>query len=408
MTNHDSGVELYLNIRAQTVSICQPLEIEDYVVQPVAEVSPPKWHLAHTTWFFENFILNQFVEGYQKFDPVFDELFNSYYKSCGKHWLQGQRGILSRPTVKQVMQYRAHVDQQMVDLLNSQWCMHPDLPMLTEMGLHHEQQHQELLYMDIKYVLAANPTMPVYHNKPLPAIADTTLGWVDMDAGLYQIGMEKTGFAYDNEKPAHSYYLNDYVIATQLIRNGDYLAFMEDKGYEKPLLWLSDGWNWVLENHISSPLYWHRHQGEWFEFTLHGPKPLDLNSPVTHVSYYEANAFANWYGARLPTEQELEVYLTHHPDDEVADRNSYFHPTHLAVNKQQLWAWTQSAYAPYPGYRPYAGALGEYNGKFMCNQQVLRGSCFATPTSHYRPSYRNFYFPHQNWMFSGICLAKDK
>lgn len=408
MAKKDIDFELYAHIRNQTVSICQPLELEDYVVQPVAEVSPPKWHLAHTTWFFENFILNHFVKEYQKFDPDFDELFNSYYKSCGKHWLQAKRGILSRPTVKQVLDYRDYVDGHMRQLLEVTHQQDKDISMLTEVGLHHEQQHQELLYMDIKYILAVNPGLPVYDKSPLPKAGAVAMTWADIEPGVYHIGCDSNEFTYDNERPAHQYYQHSCAIANRLITNGEFLQFIEDKGYENPLLWLSDGWNCVYENQISGPLYWHKNDDQWFEYTLHGDRQLDLTSPVCHISYYEASAFARWYGARLPTEQEFEIHTKSCSKNADFESSRFLHPTQTDINARQLWAWTQSPYVPYPGYQSFTGALGEYNGKFMCNQQVLRGSCLATPVHHYRPSYRNFYFPQQNWMFSGICLAKDK
>lgn len=404
MDNH-LDTQFYTIVRQQTLNLCQPLFIEDYVVQPAQEVSPPKWHLAHTTWFFEHFILKKFTNNYQPFDPLFDELFNSYYKSISAHWLQAKRGFLSRPSVEHILAYRAHVDTNMRSLLDS--FPAEEVYTLTELGIHHEQQHQELLLMDIKYILGTNLSLPAYIEKPLPIPVANSLGWIPIEEGLYPIGSSTEQFAYDHERPIHQFYQHSSMVADRLVTNEEFMQFIDDDGYANPLLWLSDGWNWLQNNQRSNPLYWHRRDGTWFEYTLHGNQLLGKTLPVCHINYYEAYAFAEWCGARLPTEQELEIYLTNHQDNKNCETDSYFHPARLESNQKQLWAWTRSPYSAYPGHKILPGALGEYNGKFMCNQQVLRGGCFATPALHYRHGYRNFYFPSQQWMFSGICLAKD-
>lgn len=398
----------YQRIRARSIELCARLETEDYVIQSYPEVSPPKWHLAHTTWFFENFILKSYIDRYQVYNPYFDELFNSYYKSCGKHWLQAQRGILSRPTVADILQYRHHVDEKMAMLLEDMEVETTPLYTLADVGLHHEQQHQELLLMDIKSILSVNLSQPAYDNTPYKRVAAKSPdNWVEIDAGLYTVGAQSEGFAYDNERPAHQYYLPAFSIAENFVTNGEYLKFIEDNGYARPLLWLSDGWNWAMEQSINAPLYWSCQDGQWQEFTLHGTVPLDRDAPVCHISYYEADAFARWRGLRLPREQELEVYLLLSQKPDFPQSDEVWHPSYSYLYAKQLWAWSQTAYHPYPGFHSYEGALGEYNAKFMCNQYVLRGGAFATPREHYRPTYRNFYYPHQRWMFSGISLVKD-
>lgn len=407
MNADDVNIERYLRIRNQTQTICQPLELEDYVVQPSPQVSPPKWHLAHSTWFFEKFIANRYIDGYNPYSPIFEHLFNSYYKSCGKHWLQPQRGFLSRPTVKEVLNYRHHIDGLMQELLNQPHLSHDEhFKMLIEVGLHHEQQHQELLLMDIKYILAINPSYPSYCASPFKRIPESSLSWIDIEAGLYPIGASNNRFCYDNEKPQYSHYQHSSAIANRLVTNQEYQAFIEDKAYQNPLLWLSDGWDWVQASNKKAPLYWQNIDKQWHEYTLHGLAPIDKHAPVSHINYYEACAYAKWSGVRLPSEQELEIYLSQHRSN-TQDSALHVSPFSHSTTDKQLWAWTQSDYNPYPGYQAFQGELGEYNGKFMCNQRVLRGGCFATPEDHYRPTYRNFYFPHQNWMFSGICLAKD-
>lgn len=376
-----------MNIRKKTNEICLPLEIEDYVVQPYSEVSPPKWHLGHTTWFLEELILNKFTENYEFYNRGWRKIYNSYYKGLGEHWVQAERGYLSRPTVKEVYKYREVIEEQVCELLKQNH--NPDLLRMVEIANNHEEQHQELLWMDIKSILSVNPNTVAYTNDfPRPFIKENS-EWIQIPSGLYEIGMNKFGFAYDNEGPAHQIYLNAYSIASSLVTNREYLSFINDGGYKEPRWWLSMGIDWVNKNKVKAPLYWSNDDGEWWEYTLFGKNKLDLNAPVGHVSYFEADAFARWRGKRLPTEEEFEVAQN---DNRTRD----------------LWSWTKSSYEPYPGFKPFPGKLAEYNGKFMCNQYVLKGGCFATPEGHYRKSYRNFFEPHQRWMFSGITLAEDR
>lgn len=398
---------LFSKIRNQTNQICHTLEVEDHVVQPSEEVSPPKWHLSHTSWFFEKFILQPYCANYPTFDEHFDQLFNSYYKSCGEHWLQQDRGILSRPTVKKVYEYRDHIDKHMGELFNSSIIENSEVKTLIEVGLHHEQQHQELLYMDIKYILSVNKGFPKYQPSSLNSLNTTSKSWFNVEGGLYTIGASNGEFSFDNEQPQHKFYQHPCQIGDQLVTNQDYLEFIQDGAYQNPLLWLSDGWNWLQQSKHQAPIYWHLIDNQWYEFTLHGLLPLENSIPISHLNFYEANAFAKWSGARLPTEQELEIYFQSTLNESQGIPVEAFHPVSNQTKDRQLWLWTQSAYTPYPGYQSFHGDLAEYNGKFMCMQQVLRGGCFATPINHYRNTYRNFYYPQQSWMFSGICLAKD-
>jgi len=398
----------YRSVRQHSTALCTPLQTEDYVVQPIADVSPPKWHLAHTTWFFEELLLVAHDANYRRFNAHYPKLFNSYYKAAGEHWLQAERGQLSRPTVEEVMRYRETVDLAMERLLQEH-TLPPDALEHLEIGLHHEQQHQELLLMDIKYILGANPSQPTYCNQARADTAAEPSVWHSIPAGNYRAGHADQGFSFDNESPQHTVYLQPFEVRKQLVSNAEYLGFIEAGGYENPVYWLSLGWDWVNTQGITHPLYWHTTGDQWQEFTLAGSKPLNPNLPVSHISYFEANAFANWARARLPTEFELETFLTCEPatTQQSGGDDSMVHPNQLSVNASQLWCWTSSSYAPYPGYKPYTGMLGEYNGKFMCNQYVLRGGCLATPPGHYRHTYRNFYQPSQRWMFSGIALARD-
>ena len=398
----------YLETREYTNELCRRLEIEDYAVQPSPEVSPPKWHLGHTSWLFEQLILSAFVDGYSCFNEKYALLFNSYYKSVGKHWLQQERGWLSRPTVEEIKQYRSYVDEAMLELLSQQ-----DLPdefdSLLEVGINHEQQHQELLLMDIKYIYASNPLFPVYADSELPTQRLCTQSWKSFDEGVYLVGHSDNSFAFDNEKPQHKTYIYPFSIAENLISNGEYLEFIEAQGYTESRYWLSQGWDWVNQKQIRHPLYWFEDCGKWYEYTLYGVVPLDLSAPVCHISYFEADAYASWRGYRLPTEFEIELYLSsiEQIGSECIDNEIYHHPVSFQNSRSQLWCWTSSQYTAYPRYQAYSGILEEYNGKFMCNQFVLRGGCVATPTGHYRTTYRNFYQPQQRWMFSGIKLAKD-
>ncbi|MFK7975913.1 MAG: ergothioneine biosynthesis protein EgtB [Halioglobus sp.] len=403
----------YSEVRNHSVRLCEPLATEDYVVQPVSDVSPPKWHLAHTTWFFEELLLTTQSPAYERFNNGFATLFNSYYKAAGEHWLQSERGQLSRPTVAEVMAYREHVDSALITLLNTQALPSNALSHL-EIGLHHEQQHQELLLMDIKYILGANPFAPVYAtDKPQQIHTGTDQpeksNWHTVPQGLTEIGHCGQEFGFDNESPRHTTYLQGAEICSSLVSNGQFLEFIQAGGYQRPEFWLSMGWEWLNENTVNHPLYWvHDTDNDtWEEFTLYGKNALEHDAPVSHVSYFEAQAFAAWAQARLPTEQELEQFLGQHAHTETVSDKGRMHPWDCNASADQLWCWTSSAYAPYPGFKAYEGMLEEYNGKFMCNQYVLRGGCVATPPGHYRPSYRNFYLPHQRWMFSGIRLAKD-
>lgn len=374
------------------------------MVQPCAEVSPPKWHLAHTTWFFEEAILKQHSSDYRSFNPDYFLLFNSYYKSAGEHWLQGERGQLSRPTVAEIVAYRTAVDRSLLALLETEEGNN-DLLAALELGLHHEQQHQELLLMDIKRILGMNPSMPTYTqaNWLASAVAES---WTEFAAGLYRVGHEGGAFAYDNEYPRHKQYLHGFSIRDNSVSCLEFIQFIDAGGYADPTVWLSQGWDWVQEHRITAPLYWFKKDNTWHHFTLHGARPVGDHEPLVHVSFFEADAFARWKQCRLPLEAELEQWLAQRPDS-LSSPADLFHPNRVDQVSKQVWYWTASHYSPYPGYRPYSGMLGEYNGKFMCNQFVLRGGCVATPPGHYRPSYRNFYRPQQRWMFSGIKLAKD-
>ncbi len=394
--------QLFKTVRTATVNICNGLANEDFGIQPAPEVSPPKWHLGHTSWLFEEAILAPFKTDYKPFNPHYQTLFNSYYKAVGPHTLQSKRGDLSRPTVDEVMQYRAHIDAAMHALLTSS-ALSDNTCALIETAIHHEQQHQELLYMDIKYILASN-AIPTTYQASAPTSAPTIqTSWAHFEEGLVDIGDTGHAFAYDNERPTHKHYLYPFAINQALVTNGDFLAFIENQGYQQAQYWLSQGWDWVTKHHIQQPLYWRLIDDQWYEYTLYGLLPLDLNQPLVHISYFEADAFAKWKGLRLPTEQELEVFLNRTQLEAGSDS---YHPNH-AQAAEQVWCWTASQYMPYPRYKAFDGLLKEYNGKFMCNQFVLRGGCIVTPQGHYRHSYRNFYLPEQRWMFSGIRLAKD-
>lgn len=367
--------------------MCEALEVEDFVVQPSIEVSPPKWHLAHTTWFFEEFILCKYRPKYKRFDESYGHLFNSYYKSVGSHWLQGNRGHLSRPTVRDIIKYRQYVDYYMIEILSEMEAV-SQIEFTLEVGLHHEQQHQELLLMDIKYILAMNPSSPAYYQYWPLKIYKAKKSWKNVEGNIYHFGNDNQDFSYDNEGPSHQRVVLPFAVRQQLITNNEYLEFINDGGYSDFRLWPSDGHDWVKENKVKAPLYWSLRDDEWFEYTLGGLGKVDPNASVCHINYYEAYAFTKWAGYRLPSEFECELSLGNSP--------------------HELWSWTCSHYSPYPGFISFMGELGEYNEKFMCNQFVLRGGCFATPHGHYRRTYRNFYRPHQRWMFSGIRIAKDK
>lgn len=413
-------------MRAQSEALTSPLEIEDFGVQPMEDASPPKWHLAHTSWFFETFLLAPYLESYRPFHPAYEHLFNSYYNGVGKPFPRPRRGHLSRPTVAEVFDYRRHVDAAMLRLLEatdgSDSTEAQEVRQRTTLGLHHEQQHQELLLTDLKFNFGHNPLAPVYvasaSPPPLPVAETGAADFTSHPGGLVRIGVDpqddadQAGFHFDNESPAHQVYLMPYALADRVVTCQDYLDFIADGGYQTPSLWLSDGWAWVSAQGIEAPLYWSRQQEEWWEYRLSGAAPVDGRSPVTHVSGYEADAFARWAGCRLPTEAEWEAAAASMAvTGNFADSGRY-HPQPAAASGPQqffgdVWEWTASAYGPYPGYRPPAGTIGEYNGKFMANQLVLRGGSCATPAGHIRPSYRNFFYPPDRWQFTGIRLARD-
>lgn len=393
-------------VRQKTLEICSHIENEDFVVQPSPEVSPPKWHLGHTSWFFEELILAKYQKDYTRFNDNYSALFNSYYKALGSHTIQAERGNLSRPTVAEIMCYRAYIDKQLASFL-TQNRLTNDVLFLFETGIHHEQQHQELLYMDIKYILASNKLETRYSSITLQDANPPTPDWTNFAEGIYEIGYDGTDFSYDNERPRHKNYLYPFSMHQSLVSNGEFLAFIEDCGYSKPQYWLSQGWDWVNQQNIQHPLYWVMIDGNWHEYTLHGLIPLDLNKPLVHISYFEANAFANWKNLRLPTEHEFEAFLASSNIGVIENSGKIYHPNSAQQVAGQVWCWTSSQYSPYPRFKAFGGLLNEYNGKFMCNQFVLKGGCVTTPDNHYRHSYRNFYQPQQRWMFSGIRLAKD-
>ena len=408
----------YTEVRAFTERLCRPLATEDYVVQSMEDVSPTKWHIGHTSWFFETFVLGEAVAGYKVADPGYAFLFNSYYVAAGQRHCRPKRGLLSRPTVDQVYDYRRHVDGALLHFLSrasdaelERWGP------IIEIGIHHEQQHQELMLTDLKHNFGINPLLPAYRDD-LRASAPgevPELGWIPFDEGVHSIGHDETGFSYDNEFPVHRVFLEPFALASRLVTNGEWIEFMQDGGYRRHDLWLSAGWDAVQREDWDSPLYWQEKDGGWSVFTLGGLRSVDPAEPVSHVTYYEADAFARWAGCRLPSEFEWEVaardvepagnlieadHLHPVPLGSAAD------PTRLQQMFGDVWEWTQSHYSPYPGYRPAEGAIGEYNGKFMANQFVLRGGSVATSVTHIRPTYRNFFHPDSSWQFSGLRLAR--
>jgi ergothioneine biosynthesis protein EgtB len=381
-----SLINHYNKVRKLSVQICSPLQIEDYVVQPVVDVSPPKWHIGHTTWFFETFILKPHFMGYQEFDADYNYVFNSYYETVGNRVIRTDRGNLSRPTVADIYRYREYVDKAIESFL----CEEPsaEVKEIFILGLNHEQQHQELLYYDIKYILGHNPLFPAYdkHYKS-PAFEQKSAGWITIPEGIYEVGYHGKDFCFDNELSRHKVYLNNYQINSAMVTNGEYLEFINANAYHDFRFWHAEGWDWVKTNHVETPLYWHNIEGEWQNYTLAGLKPVDWDEPVCHISYYEAYAYAAWKGMRLPTEFEWEVAATQ-------------------FNWGKSWEWTESAYLPYPGFSKAEGAIGEYNGKFMVSQKVLRGASEATSPGHERITYRNFFHPNLRWLFCGIRLAR--
>ena len=381
------------------------------------DVSPTKWHLAHTTWFFETFILKKFVAGYRPEVPQYAYLFNSYYNAAGDMHRRDLRGLISRPTVKEAQRYRSSIDSHIDDLLsNAAEKLLDEIEPILILGIHHEQQHQELLVTDIKHVFAQNPLYPVFREQKIGIVPTQTtpMHFLDFEEKTVEVGHDGRGFAYDNESPRHRALIPAFALASRPVTNGEYIAFIEDNGYARAEFWLSLGWLTVNEQHWQSPLYWTKRDGRWWNFTLSGFRPVNENEPVTHVSYFEADAFANWTGARLPTEFEWERAAAKIDIEGNFVESEIFHPCPAPVSADDLhqmfgdvWEWTRSAYSPYPGYRAVPGALGEYNGKFMCNQYVLRGGSCATSQSHIRRTYRNFFQPEKRWQFTGIRLARD-
>ena len=409
-------VDAYLKARKRSEALCEPLSPEDCQIQTVPEASPAKWHLAHVSWFFEIFLLREYLAGYAEFHPLFGYLFNSYYQQIGKFHPRPERGFLSRPSVAEIYRYRAHVDEHMLALLHGAgeevW---PSVRQRLEIGINHEQQHQELLLTDIKLNLGANPLRPAYRDDlpRTPRASAPPLDWIAFPGGVHEIGHQGGGFAYDNESPRHRTYLNPFRLASRPVTNGEYLAFMQDGGYGNPEFWLSDGWSTVNRLHWSGPLYWELIAGVWWQYTLGGLRKLNPDEPVCHVSYYEAAAYAAWAGKRLPSEAEWEIPARGLPVAGNLFDSGYLHPATATPGDGLLqmygdvWEHTASPYQPYPGFRPAAGALGEYNGKFMCSQMVLRGGSCVTPDDHVRASYRNFFYPHERWQFQGFRLAED-
>jgi ergothioneine biosynthesis protein EgtB len=424
LANLNTNSELldrYLSVRRFSEFLSQPLAPEDCVIQTMPEISPTKWHLAHTTWFFETFILRTHLADYKPLHPQYAYLFNSYYNAAGKMHPRPQRGLISRPTLQETMSYRSHVDHVMSDLIKRADDRRLEaLRPLIILGVNHEQQHQELMLTDIKHVFSMNPLHPAYKGRagcPQHAVHDQAaprLHWHKYEGGIYSIGHRGEGFHFDNEGPRHEVLLRPFALAHALVTNREYLAFMEDGGYERPELWLSLGWMALNEKSWRAPLYWEKQGSDWWSMTLSGLRLVEENEPVCHLSYFEADAFARWAGARLPTEAEWEVAAADIPLEGNFVEGGFYHPAPVHASGYSLqqmygdvWQWTQSSYSPYPGFQPVVGALGEYNGKFMCNQYVLRGASCATPKSHARRTYRNFFPPDARWQFMSLRLAKD-
>ncbi len=406
-----------LSARRLTMDLALPLSDEDQTVQACPDASPTKWHLAHTSWFFETFVLQPFLAGYKVFDPRYNYCFNSYYEAQGARHPRAERGLLSRPSAADIRLYRAHVDEGLAQLFASGQAYEPQIASLLEIGLHHEQQHQELLLTDILSLFGANPLRPAYREVPLAASTNEAppMRWIPFGGGLYTIGHDEPGFAYDNEAPAHRVFANPFKLADRLVTNGEWLEFMRDGGYETHQHWLADGWTKVRQDNWRAPLYWEEQDGAWHQMSLYGLAPVSPAAPVSHVSFYEADAYARWAGKRLPTEFEWEIAassITVHGNMLNSDALRPLPAMGsgdmmLSQMFGDVWEWTQSAYAPYPGYRPAEGAIGEYNGKFMCSEQVLRGASCVTPDASARRTYRNFFYPHQRWQFCGLRLADE-
>jgi ergothioneine biosynthesis protein EgtB len=408
--------ERYALVRAQTRALAAPLTAEDCAIQSMPDASPVKWHLGHTTWFFETFVLSRHAPARKPFHSAFKTLFNSYYNAVGDKHPRPQRGLLSRPSLADVLAYRDAIDAEVTPLL-AEGVLAPDLIALVELGTHHEQQHQELILTDLKHMLSCNPLRPTYRKLwPLTSVSPRQMRWIPIDEGVREIGHDGAGFAFDNECPRHKAWLDAFEIASHPVTHGDFLRFIEDGGYRRPELWLSAGWDLVTARDWRAPLYWELIDGAWQTFTLHGMAPVEPNTPACHVSFFEADAFARWAGARLPTEAEWEIAVRDAPREGNFLESGALHP--LALREPSagaaiaqvfgdVWEWTRSDYAPYPGFKTAEGAVGEYNGKFMANQYVLRGGSCATPASHIRSTYRNFFPPEARWQFSGLRLARD-
>ncbi len=417
LADMDHLLQRFQQVRATSEAICAPLQIEDYVIQSMPDVSPPKWHLAHISWFFEAFLLKPYLPGYKPLNAAYDHLFNSYYETHSTPFPRVQRGLISRPGVEDVYRFRQHVDRAMGELLTHPPQQHAaEIMHRVELGLQHEQQHQELLLMDIKHILAQNPLHPVYRSdlKPAPARHNDRVRWHSYAGGVRHIGHAGSGFAFDCETPRHRQFVEDFQLTDRLVSNREYLSFIADGGYARSELWLSDGWAHIRQHGWNAPLYWHREDGGWCEMTLAGLQPLDLEAPVCHISFYEADAYARWADARLPTEAEWEVAATDQPRRGNFLESDHLQPVCASVPHEgpaqlfgDVWEWTASAYRPYPGFHPLEGSLGEYNGKFMSGQMVLRGGCCATPESHIRATYRNFFQPAMRWQFAGLRLARE-
>lgn len=405
---------LFKEVRLHTEQICEPLQPEDFVVQPIVDVSPPKWHLAHTTWFFENFVLKGQVNDYQLFDEDYHFLFNSYYETEGERWIRADRGTLSRPWVNEIFAYRKYVNEHMADFL-TKYELSSELLDVLEIGIHHEQQHQELMLYDIKHILGVNPLLPVYKSHySRDQLVNLNCDLLPVEAGIYEVGFEGNSFHFDNEQGKHKVYLEAFAIQDRLVTVGEYLEFVKAGGYQDFRFWLMEGFEWVKANKIKAPFYWFKEGEDWYNFTLSGKEKLNEAEPVTHINYYEADAFAKWKGMRLPTEFEWEVACKLF-EPEIPEAANFLDKGYLRTmprigsHKQfygDAWEWTSSAYLPYPFYEAPEGALGEYNGKFMVNQMVLRGGSFGTMKNHIRPTYRNFFHPNLRWHFTGFRLAK--